>query len=87
MKIIGCMDERTVRTTNGSERHREIMPYTKLVCKEKLNLPVALNSDLGLNVENNSLKMPCIRPKRLVIQQSNMGFCFLRVGEKLVKGL
>lgn len=80
MKIIGCMDERTVRTTNGSESHREIMPYAKLVCKEKLNLPVALNTDLDLNVESSSLKMLCIEPKRMVIQQSNMGFCFLRVG-------
>jgi len=68
------MDEGTVRTTNGSESHREVMPYAKLVCKEKLNLPVALNSDLGRNVENSSLKMLCMEPKRMVIQQSNMGF-------------
>lgn len=74
------MDERTVRTTNGSESHREIMPYTKLVCIGKLNLTVALNSGMGLNVENSSLKILCIEPIGMVIQQYNMGFCFLRMG-------
>lgn len=64
----------TVRTTNDSESHREVMPYAKFMCKEKMNLPVALNSDLGLNVENSSLKMLCMEPKRMVIQQSNMSF-------------
>lgn len=57
MKIIGCMDERSVRTTNGSESPWDTMPYAKLVCTEKLNLPVILNPVLGLKVENsNSMK-------------------------------
>lgn len=55
MKIVGCMDERTVRDHKWLWKPQgEIMPYAKLVCKEKLNVPVTPNSGWGLNVENGS---------------------------------
>ena len=48
-------------TTNGSESHWEIMPYAKLLCTEKLNLPVTLTSGLDLNVENASSMKFCVQ--------------------------
>lgn len=47
MEIIGCMDERTIRDHKWLWEPLENNDYAKLACKEKLNVPVTLNSGLA----------------------------------------